>query len=86
MAPLSEKENNYIRLALLLKGVSPRAVRTFFDKEFHPSNLHSTFSKNYTILHDLKMQNRLYQNQWNLLFPINGMYYSLTAERFLLCF
>ncbi|XP_063427582.1 uncharacterized protein LOC134711079 [Mytilus trossulus] len=73
MAPLSDEENNYIRLALLLKGVSPRAVRTFFDKEFQPSNLHSTFSKNSKILRDLKSQKILNKNQWNLLFPKYGL-------------
>ncbi|CAG2207091.1 unnamed protein product [Mytilus edulis] len=50
MAPLLEEEENYIRLALLLKGVSPRAVRTFFDKEFPPTYLPSTLNKNYNTL------------------------------------
>ncbi|XP_076095329.1 uncharacterized protein LOC143066215 [Mytilus galloprovincialis] len=73
MAPLSDEENNYIRLALLLIGVSPRAVRTFFDKEFHPSNLHSTLNKNKPILHDLRLKKTLNSYQWNLLFPKNGL-------------
>ncbi|CAG2220280.1 unnamed protein product [Mytilus edulis] len=41
MAPLSEEEENYVRLALLLKGVTPRAVRTYFDREFPPTDLPS---------------------------------------------
>ncbi|CAG2236924.1 unnamed protein product [Mytilus edulis] len=73
MAPLSDEENNYIRLALLLLEVSPRAVRTFFDKEFHPSNLKSTFNKNNKILHDLRLKKILNQNQLNLMFPKNGL-------------
>lgn len=73
MAPLSELEENYIRLALLLKGTSPRAVRTFFDKEFPPAFLPSTLNKNYNTLYDLKFKRVLNQAQWNLLFPKNGM-------------
>ncbi|CAG2207088.1 unnamed protein product [Mytilus edulis] len=53
MAPLLDEEENYIRLALLLKGVSPRAVRTFFDKEFPPTHLPSTLNKNYNTLNGL---------------------------------
>ncbi|CAG2255733.1 BCAS2 [Mytilus edulis] len=34
MAPLSEEEENYVRLALLLKGVAPRAVRVPDSKTF----------------------------------------------------
>ncbi|XP_076078807.1 uncharacterized protein LOC143048822 [Mytilus galloprovincialis] len=73
MAPLLEEEENYIRLALLLKGVSPRAVRTFFDKEFPPTYLPSTLNKNYNTLYDLYLKRILNQTQWNMLFPKNGV-------------
>ncbi|XP_071136253.1 uncharacterized protein [Mytilus edulis] len=73
MAPLLEEEENYIRLALLLKGVSPRAVRTFFDKEFPPTYLPSTLNKNYNTLYDLFKKRILNQAQWNLLFPKTGV-------------
>ncbi|VDI83823.1 Hypothetical predicted protein [Mytilus galloprovincialis] len=69
MAPLLEEEENYIRLALLLKGVSPRAVRTFFDKEFPPTYLPSTLNKNYNTLNGLFKNRILNRAQWNLLFP-----------------
>ncbi|VDI10861.1 Hypothetical predicted protein [Mytilus galloprovincialis] len=69
MAPLSDEEENYIRLALLLKGVSPRAVRTFFDKEFPPTYLPSTLNKNYNTLNGLFKNRILNRAQWNLLFP-----------------
>ncbi|CAG2187024.1 unnamed protein product [Mytilus edulis] len=69
MAPLLEEEENYIRLALLLKGVSPRAVRNFFDKEFPPTYLPSTLNKNYNTLYDLYLKRILNQTQWNMLFP-----------------
>ncbi|XP_063404188.1 uncharacterized protein LOC134687660 [Mytilus trossulus] len=80
MAPLLEEEENYIRLALLLKGVSPRAVRTFFDKEFPSSYLPSTLNKNYNTLYDLYLKRILNQTQWNLLFPKNGVPDSKTFD------
>ncbi|XP_063404203.1 ankyrin-1-like [Mytilus trossulus] len=80
MAPLLEEEENYIRLALLLKGVSPRAVRTFFDKEFSPTYLPSTLNKNYNTLYDLFKKRILNQAQWNLLFPKNGVPNSKTFD------
>lgn len=80
MEPLSEDEENYIRLSLLLKGLCPRAVRIFFDKEFPPSLLPSTL-KNNKILYDLKFKRVLNQAQWNILFPKNGMCLCLQIAR-----
>ncbi|CAG2184484.1 unnamed protein product [Mytilus edulis] len=80
MATLVEEEENYIRLALLLKGVSPRAVRNFFDKEFPPTYLPSTLNKNYNTLYDLFKKRILNQAQWNLLFPKNGVPDSKTFD------
>ncbi|CAG2239192.1 unnamed protein product [Mytilus edulis] len=80
MATLLEEEENYIRLALLLKGVSPRAVRTFFDKEFPPTYLPSTLNKYYNTLYDLFKKRILNQAQWNLLFPKNGVPDSKTFD------
>ncbi|CAG2187022.1 unnamed protein product [Mytilus edulis] len=80
MAPLLEEEENYIRLALLLKGVSPRAVRNFFDKEFPPTYLPSTLNKNYNTLNGLFKKRILNQAQWNLLFPKNGVPDSKTFD------
>ncbi|XP_076108622.1 uncharacterized protein LOC143076668 [Mytilus galloprovincialis] len=80
MAPLLEEEENYVRLALLLKGVSPRAVRSYFDREFPPTHLPSTLNTNYNTLKDLKLKRVLNQAQWNLLFPRNGVPVSTTFD------
>ncbi|VDI65507.1 Hypothetical predicted protein [Mytilus galloprovincialis] len=77
MAPLSKDEENYVRLALLLKGVTPRAVRTYFDREFPPTHLPSTLKRNktyYNTLFDLKVKRIINQAQWNLLIPINDQF------------
>lgn len=73
MAPLSEEDENYVRLALLLKGVTPRAVRIYFDNEFIPTSLPSTLVTNNNILLDLKYKRVIIQAQWNLLVPKKGM-------------
>ncbi|XP_071178516.1 uncharacterized protein [Mytilus edulis] len=80
MAPLLEEEENYVRLALLLKGVSPRAVRSYFDREFPPTHLPSTLNTNYNTLQDLKLKRVLNHAQWNLLFPRNGVPVSTTFD------
>ncbi|VDI22909.1 Hypothetical predicted protein [Mytilus galloprovincialis] len=72
MAPISEEEENYVRLALLLKGVAPRAIRTYFDRTFPPTYLPSTLNTHYDTLDNLKFRRVLNQTQWNLLFPTNG--------------
>ncbi|XP_071176312.1 uncharacterized protein [Mytilus edulis] len=69
MASLSVEEENYVRMSLLLTGISPRAARTFFDSEFAPACLDSTIKKGYNKLFDLKNKNRINQSQWNLLYP-----------------
>lgn len=71
---LSQEEENYVRLALLLTGVSPRAVRVQFDKEFPPTSLSLTMNdknakKN---LNDLRGKRVINQAQWDLLFPCSG--------------
>lgn len=73
MVPLSNEEENLVRLLLLLKGLSPRAVRTFFDKEFPPTYLPSTLNTNYDPLNDLYKKRILNHVQWTLLFPRNSM-------------
>ncbi|XP_076082214.1 uncharacterized protein LOC143052933 [Mytilus galloprovincialis] len=80
MAPLSDEEENYVRLALLLKGVTPRAVRTYFDREFPPTYLPSTLNTNYNTILDLKLKRVINQAQWNLLIPRNGIPDSKTFD------
>ncbi|CAG2220433.1 unnamed protein product [Mytilus edulis] len=68
-ASLSTEEENYVRMSLLLTGVSPRGVRTLFDSEYAPKCLDASIKKEYTKLKDLQLKNRINQAQWNLLFP-----------------
>ncbi|VDI59786.1 Hypothetical predicted protein [Mytilus galloprovincialis] len=66
---VSEEEENYLRLHLLLTGISPRAVRVLFDNEFHPTCLEASIKKEYGKLYDLKKKHVINAAQWNLLFP-----------------
>ncbi|CAG2251631.1 unnamed protein product [Mytilus edulis] len=69
MAALSQEEENYVRISLLLTGISPRAARNYFDFEFAPACLDATLKKEYNNLLDLKKKHRINQTQWNLLYP-----------------
>lgn len=66
------EEENFARMNLLLYGISPRAVRVLFDKEFHPSCLNASIKKETNKINDLKNKRIINQSQWNLLFPRNG--------------
>ncbi|XP_052065370.1 E3 ubiquitin-protein ligase DZIP3-like isoform X2 [Mytilus californianus] len=68
-ASLSQEEENYVRMSLLLTGISPRGVRSLFDREFAPSCLDATIKKEYNKLNYLKLKRVINQCQWNLLFP-----------------
>lgn len=56
MASLSTEEENYVRMSLLLTGITPRAARNFFDQEFAPVNLDSSLKNDYNKLLDLKKE------------------------------
>lgn len=73
---ITKEEENYVRMALLLTGVSPRAVRAQFDTEFDPASLSSTLcnNPNKTTLNNLKSNRVINQTQWNLLFPSSGKF------------
>ncbi|CAC5416901.1 unnamed protein product [Mytilus coruscus] len=71
MMPISQEEENNARIYLLLSGISERAVRALFDKEFDPSFLYLSLKKEINNLNDLKENRTLNQSQWRLLFPIN---------------
>ena len=66
---LTQEEENYVRMSLLLTGISPRAARAVFDQEFAPSCLNATLTKEYNKLKDLQQKRIINQQQWNLLFP-----------------
>ncbi|CAG2188830.1 unnamed protein product [Mytilus edulis] len=69
MASLSIEGENYVRMGLLLTGISPRAIRALFDQEFHPSCLDASIKKEYNKLLEMKKNKIINQPQWNLLFP-----------------
>ncbi|CAG2234006.1 unnamed protein product [Mytilus edulis] len=72
MAPLSEEEESYVRLALLLKGVTPRAVRTYFDTVLPPTSLPSTLRVVYSKTFDVTLMICLIRNLTSINHPING--------------
>jgi hypothetical protein len=69
---LSEEEENSIRMSFLLTGVSPCAIRVFFDKIFPPLHLPSMIKKEHCILDDLKYRRSITNDQWSILFPEHG--------------
>ncbi|VDI45833.1 Hypothetical predicted protein [Mytilus galloprovincialis] len=66
---ISQEEENYVRMSLLLTGISPRAARVLFDSEFSPTLLNSSLKKEFNTLKDLQKKRIINQSQWNLLFP-----------------
>ena len=69
-ATTSRHESNYIKIAMVVLRVSPRAVRVHFDKEFRPDRLQSILNRNVLHLTKLKKKKkRITQPQWELLFP-----------------
>lgn len=69
MASFFVEEANYVRMSFLLTVITPRAVRTLFDREFAPECLEDSLEKEYHHLSDLKREHRINESQWNLLFP-----------------
>ncbi|VDH98827.1 Hypothetical predicted protein [Mytilus galloprovincialis] len=69
---MSEEEENYVRMGLLLTGVSPRAVRTLFDEQFHPPDLNLILKRGYNKLLELKSKKKINESHWSLLFPECG--------------
>ncbi|CAC5421615.1 unnamed protein product [Mytilus coruscus] len=71
MAAISREVSNYIKIALLVLRISPKAVRVKFDIEFHPERLRKTLDENYRKLQELYQKKRiLSKEQWDLLFPL----------------
>lgn len=68
---ISQEEENYVRLSLLLTGISPRAARKYFDSEFAPSCLYASLKKEYNKLNGMKKKRTINPEQWKLLFPRN---------------
>lgn len=72
MAHITKEEENYIRLQQLIKGVSQKAARCFFDQEFAPVCLGKSIKQASNKLNDLKIKKVINTEQWNLLFPKYG--------------
>ena len=68
----SRYESNYIKIAMVVLQVSPRAVRVQFDREFHPDCLQRTLNRNVFLLTNLKATKHMTQPQLTLLFPRTG--------------
>ena len=68
----SRYESNYIKIAVIVLQVSPRAIRVQFDKEFHHDCLQRSLNRNVFLLTELKVKKRITQPQWNVLFPRTG--------------
>ncbi|XP_052103345.1 uncharacterized protein LOC127736784 [Mytilus californianus] len=66
---LSQEEENYVRMSLLLTGISPRAARALFDREFAPACLDTSLKKEYNKLRNLQKKRVINQAQWKLLTP-----------------
>jgi hypothetical protein len=79
-AATSRYESNYIKIAMVVLRVSPRAVRVQFDKEFHPDCLQRTLRSEWGCLSELKTKKRITKPQWNLLFPRTGRLLSLPSK------
>lgn len=85
MTSLSIEEENYVRMGLLLTGISPRAARALFDQEFAPSSLDAALKKEYSKLNDMKNNKIISQPQWNLLFTrFPGKYQDTHSVAFLI--
>lgn len=82
MTSVTQEEENYARMGLLLTGISLRAARVLFDKEFHPFSLKAALKEEYNKLQELKKKHVINENHWNLLFPKSSSKY----QYYFLCF
>ena len=76
-ATTSRHESNYIKIAMVVLRVSPRAVRVQFDNKFDPKCLKTTLNSKWDCLTGLKTKKRITQPQWELLFPKTGRLFYL---------
>lgn len=67
MAAISREDSNFIKIALLVRKISPR-VREKFNIEFHPERLRRTLDENFHKLQALQHQNRISKKQFDSLF------------------
>ncbi|VDI45624.1 Hypothetical predicted protein, partial [Mytilus galloprovincialis] len=63
---ISSEEENYMRLCMLV-DICRKAVKVYFDKEFHPDVLKKTIKKEQHKLLHLRKTNVLSETQWKIL-------------------
>lgn len=80
---VSEGEENYLRMHLLLTGIS-ESCSCIIDKEFQFYFLNETIKKEYSKLYGLKIKRVINAAQWTLLFPHGGSYKTLDTIKLLL--
>lgn len=69
---LLEEDTNYLRLAILVIKLSPKAVRVLFNNKFPAVNLPNILTRKHGKLQALYNQRIINQVQWNILFPSSG--------------
>ncbi|XP_062582489.1 E3 ubiquitin-protein ligase DZIP3-like [Saccostrea cucullata] len=70
--PISFRELNFFRIALLIFRRVPIAVRTFFDSKHPPLDLISDLALNKPKLLAIKKERVISTQQWNILYPSSG--------------
>lgn len=80
MTTISQEEESFVRLCLLMSGISTRAVQALFNIEFNPSELKASIKKATIKLIKLRKDKIINLSQWNLLFPRNGRFRKTTRQ------
>lgn len=75
MESISDEKKNFIIIQLVVTGISPRAVRKIFDREFHPKCLKGSLREESRKIKDLKNKGVLSKAQMNLLYPDVGEFF-----------
>jgi hypothetical protein len=69
---LLEEDTNYLRLAILVIKLSPKAVRVLFNNRFPAVNLPNILARKHVKLQALHDKRIISEAQWKLLFPFLG--------------
>lgn len=79
MESISDEKKNFIIIQLVVTGISPRAVRKIFDREFHPKCLKGSLRTKSMKIKDLKDKGVLSKAQMNLLYPDVGEFFFMES-------
>ena len=69
---LLEENTNYLRLAILVIKLSPKAVRVLFNNKFPTVELPNILDDKHDELQELYNRRIISDAQWRLLFPSPG--------------